>query len=937
MAYLTNAAPAPPCRSTACPDAPTATRLLKAQRVLLPPRHPLSQQRYRRLQSPDSDAELELRSTGSESNESGLDRPRCSSSASSSGSPGSAVDRTCSFPFPAIPLPPTLTRIRGHLPLQTPPLPLPPQAYDVWPASKFSPPMILRSLDINRPRRSPSRFSTPRPPSSRPLRRRRRGTAPRPPGVLEVSLPVALQGSEDDGSAVPFEPVPFPDGSLPDANPNAHAAHEPRRHRRARARRAREILQSVLPWARIHRIRGRGRAGGGRGGQGGNAEREGSDDTGCEGGVAVGWVGAGDGGDDCTGDGGGDGGEEDKGASASGNRGEDGSAPDPAYAAFGVVMRWYDIAWTMAGGSLGFWHLDFEQCPKFDRLLALRQHKAAVRGDVRARAQVVRDPFFPVVVLISVRRRRIGHVSLPPSASAYSLSLSSAYGGDDYDASRSRRSPARLRCSCTRPRARPGLPHSVSPLTAALAVVVRVCTPPHRMRVRVRPDGLQACKVQWGAEERKTRRPVPFHVRHGRRARPPSRGDAAKKARSCTLIQDLDGYHTEPQSAAYPESESSVRGGAGAFPARGSRPKVDSGKKCRVRTAEDREDVDSHWASRDECCGAGRPTRGCERKDEVQLLPTRARFAFEWPLVVHADPDGARQRVVRRRNSRSTRTALRPAPLSRGIEHGRGRYGRRRQELDFGVGAAKEAAPDLIGDQPEIAVTEIVQRADNSQQLSLTMGQSYELNDRTTCKQRVDNSQQPSLTMAQSYELNVKSIKGVDPKYGKARLCVAIHVDGKWVHNTHPKEASVAMWNDTTTLDSTRWADNSSSIIGLRIYDRHNWRHYVPLMNEKYVDVPLKYVKSKAMPGPTLVLRVSTIGNIQAGELEIANAKADIAPLESGAAGFAALQVAGTVQSSDFMLVLGTLLESILKIGDEFAKVAWTALHSVYKVSDGWT
>jgi hypothetical protein len=33
--------------------------------------------------------------------------------------------------------------------------------------------------------------------------------------------------------------------------------------------------------------------------------------------------------------------------------------------------------------------------------------------------------------------------------------------------------------------------------------------------------------------------------------------------------------------------------------------------------------------------------------------------------------------------------------------------------------------------------------------------------------------------------------------------------------------------------DSARWADNSSSIIGLRIYDRHNWRHYVPLMNEK--------------------------------------------------------------------------------------------------------
>jgi hypothetical protein len=33
--------------------------------------------------------------------------------------------------------------------------------------------------------------------------------------------------------------------------------------------------------------------------------------------------------------------------------------------------------------------------------------------------------------------------------------------------------------------------------------------------------------------------------------------------------------------------------------------------------------------------------------------------------------------------------------------------------------------------------------------------------------------------------------------------------------------------------DSARWADSSSSIIGLRVHDRHNWRHYVPLMNEK--------------------------------------------------------------------------------------------------------
>jgi hypothetical protein len=238
--------------------------------------------------------------------------------------------------------------------------------------------------------------------------------------------------------------------------------------------------------------------------------------------------------------------------------------------------------------------------PKTRSAARLTTAQATVRGDVRARAQVVRDPFFLVVVVISVRRRRIGRVSLPPSASVYSQSLSSAYGGDEYDASRSRRSPARSRCSCSciRPRAHPGLPHSVSPLTAALVVVVRgTCDrhrptigsqssppaprPPHPSPpsppVRVPDRGqyvrlriacvsafvvLMGCRlaVEWGAEERKTRRPVPFRVRYGRRARPPPRGDAAKKAGLCAMIYELDVGHKRLKGQCIPESESSVRG-----------------------------------------------------------------------------------------------------------------------------------------------------------------------------------------------------------------------------------------------------------------------------------------------------------------------------------------------------------------------------------------
>ncbi|KAJ7844759.1 hypothetical protein B0H14DRAFT_991193 [Mycena olivaceomarginata] len=128
--------------------------------------------------------------------------------------------------------------------------------------------------------------------------------------ALEVSLPVAFQGSEELQPRLRrwlcrrLRACALP-GRLPRRceSEYAHAAHERRRHRRARDHRARGILQSVLPRPRIHRIRGRSRAGGGRGGRAGEREREGSEDTGCEGGVAVGWVGAGDGGGDCTGDG----------------------------------------------------------------------------------------------------------------------------------------------------------------------------------------------------------------------------------------------------------------------------------------------------------------------------------------------------------------------------------------------------------------------------------------------------------------------------------------------------------------------------------------------------------------------------------------------------------------------------------------------------------
>ncbi|KAJ7292492.1 hypothetical protein C8J57DRAFT_1456967 [Mycena rebaudengoi] len=172
--------------------------------------------------------------------------------------------------------------------------------------------------------------------------------------------------------------------------------------------------------------------------------------------------------------------------------------------------------------------------------------------------------------------------------------------------------------------------------------------------------------------------------------------------------------------------------------------------------------------------------------------------------------------------------------------------------------------------------------------------------------------------MAQTYELNVKSISGIDLKYRNQNLYVAIDVDGKRVHTTHPKKDSVAMWNDTSTLV---------------LHDKYLARAEI----EIDVAVSLDYVKSKGMQGPTLLVTLTTRGHIQSGETEIANAQADIVSLGCETSGFAELEVAGAVQNSDFVSVLGTLIKSIVKIGDEFAKihpyanVAWMALTSVYK------
>jgi hypothetical protein len=91
--------------------------------------------------------------------------------------------------------------------------------------------------------------------------------------------------------------------------------------------------------------------------------------------------------------------------------------------------------------------------------------------------------------------------------------------------------------------------------------------------------------------------------------------------------------------------------------------------------------------------------------------------------------------------------------------------------------------------------------------------------------------------------------------------------------------------------------------------------------------VVLNHVEKNAtgMEGPTLVVRMTSIGHIQAGEVALANATQDIVPLEGVGARSAVVKIVGVgVERSDLLSGLETVLSRVnivLRIGAEVAKV----------------
>ncbi|KAJ7807443.1 hypothetical protein B0H14DRAFT_3152480, partial [Mycena olivaceomarginata] len=210
-----------------------AALLLEAQRVLPPPRHPLYQQRCRRLQTRTQSLSFEA----PDLNPMSLTDP--------------AVPPLAGLQYPGV-LKPRIPRLRRRQNMRLP-FPGDTSTTNSYPDPRTSPPTdpaapaplagircvarveILTTDDPPLPRHQQTpplpllllHQVYPHPPPSRPLRRRRRGTAQSPPGRARgCPSPWRSKALKNYnralgyGSAVPFEPVPFPDGSLADANPS---------------------------------------------------------------------------------------------------------------------------------------------------------------------------------------------------------------------------------------------------------------------------------------------------------------------------------------------------------------------------------------------------------------------------------------------------------------------------------------------------------------------------------------------------------------------------------------------------------------------------------------------------------------------------------------------------------------------------------------------
>ncbi|KAF9059818.1 WD40-repeat-containing domain protein [Rhodocollybia butyracea] len=206
--------------------------------------------------------------------------------------------------------------------------------------------------------------------------------------------------------------------------------------------------------------------------------------------------------------------------------------------------------------------------------------------------------------------------------------------------------------------------------------------------------------------------------------------------------------------------------------------------------------------------------------------------------------------------------------------------------------------------------------------------------------------------MGQSYEMKIISVSGIHWKpnviHDTPNLYVAIDIDGKTVYQTNPSRKWVAMWSQICSLS----VESPSSVIALQVFHRSTIgkkclakkeMEIVQLLEtdegQKDFSVVLNHVEKSARgtPEPTLVVRMTAIGHVQAAAVALANATQDIGilPNTSSAVGRVVNTEAGN--NNDLLSNLGTVLSRLTIIGAELSKihpysnVAWRVLFSVYE------
>ncbi|KAF9050943.1 hypothetical protein BDP27DRAFT_1515172 [Rhodocollybia butyracea] len=168
------------------------------------------------------------------------------------------------------------------------------------------------------------------------------------------------------------------------------------------------------------------------------------------------------------------------------------------------------------------------------------------------------------------------------------------------------------------------------------------------------------------------------------------------------------------------------------------------------------------------------------------------------------------------------------------------------------------------------------------------------------------------------------------PGHDTPKLYVAIDIDGKRVHQTNPSRKQVAMRNQICSLKCL--AKKEMEIAKLLEKERQGPKGEPILvfaaLFARHFSIVLNLVEEKNAtdtPGLTLVVRMTSIGHVQAGIVALANVTQDIGTLKSASK---SSTIVG-VDNGDLLSGLKTVL-SRLKV-HPYSNVAWMVLFSVYE------